>query len=257
MNPVTVLTLGYDGSQFHGFARQDGLATVQGSIEAALRVVLRREVETVGAGRTDTGVHARGQVVSFAGAPGDADDAALRRSLNALLRGDVVVTSVRHAREDFSARHDAQWREYRYLLVDGPVPPLALRDRAWWVRGELDLGAMSAAAARLLGEHDFTSFCVAASVEGKRTVRDLSVLEIAQSEELGERCIEVRVIGRSFLHSMVRIIVGSLVEVGRGRRPAEWMAEALEARDRGAAGPTAPPHGLTLWSVGYPEDRWL
>lgn len=257
MSQTTVLSVAYDGSLFHGFARQEGLATVQGRIEQSLGVILRRPVEIVGAGRTDTGVHARGQVVSFPSGPADPAPGELLRSLNALAGPGIVVSGVRHAHEGFSARHDAVAREYRYLLVPGPVPPLAIGPRAWWVKGALDLTAMREGAAQLLGEHDFRSFCVAESAEGKRTVRGIEALEIHTGCELGEHCIVVRVVGRSFLHSMVRIMVGSLVEVGRGRRRPEWMAEALAARDRAAAGPTAPPQGLTLWHVTYPQDCWL
>jgi tRNA pseudouridine38-40 synthase len=257
VSATTVLTVAYDGTLFHGFARQAGLPTVQGHLEEALRVALRREVETVGAGRTDTGVHALGQVVSFASEPADPDSSTLMRSLNALAGPGIVVTEVRRACEGFSARYDALSREYRYLLVPGAVPPLALRERAWWVKGDLDLEAMRRGAGHLLGEHDFTSFCVAASAEGKRTIRGISQLRIEEACELGESCVEVRVAGRSFLHSMVRIVVGTLVEVGRGRRDPDWVGEALLARSRAAAGPTAPPEGLTLWRVAYPEERWL
>jgi tRNA pseudouridine38-40 synthase len=255
--PVTALTVAYDGSAFAGFARQDGPETVQGRLEDALRTVLRREVVLACAGRTDAGVHALGQVVSFESAPGDPDDASLLRSVNALAGTRIVVTGVRRASPGFDARHSATAREYRYRIVTGPVPPLFLAGRAWWVKDRLDLDAMREGAERLLGEHDFRSFCVTASAEGRRTVRDIDVLEIAQTVEMGEQCVVVRVVGRSFLHSMVRIIVGTLVEVGRGRRPAPWVADALEARDRAAAGQTAPPEGLTLWRVEYPDDAWL
>lgn len=253
---VHVLTIGYDGSAFHGFARQDGPETVQGTLERALQTALRRPVETVGAGRTDTGVHARAQVVSFASAPSDPRPEELMRSLNALAGPNIVVRQVRQAVEGFSARHDALSREYRYLLVPGPVPPLALKGRSWWVKGPLDLEAMREAAQVLLGEHDFRSFCVTESAIGKRTVRDIATVRIAPVVEMGEACIEIRIVGRSFLHSMVRIVVGSLVEVGRGRRSPEWLGGALAACDRSAAGPTAPPEGLTLWDVAYPPEVW-
>jgi tRNA pseudouridine38-40 synthase len=116
---------------------------------------------------------------------------------------------------------------------------------------------MRSGAAHLLGEHDFRSFCVTGSAAGKRTVRDVATLTVEAAVELGEDCVEVRIVGRSFLHSMVRIIVGSLVEVGRGRRDPAWVSDALVACDRSAAGQTAPPHGLTFWSVSYPPDLWL
>jgi tRNA pseudouridine38-40 synthase len=255
--PVTVLILGYDGAPFCGFARQPGLPTVQGRLEDALRTALRREVSTVGAGRTDAGVHALGQVVTFLSEESDPDGATLLKSLNALAGPDIVVSAVRSAAAGFSARHSALSREYRYRLVPGRVPPLFLRGRAWWCKGTLDLPAMREAAAHLVGEHDFRSFCAAESADKQTTTRTVETIEIEPSCELGEHCMVVRVVGRSFLHSMVRIAVGSLVEVGRARRGPEWVGEALAARDRSAAGPTAPPEGLTLWHVTYPEDVWL
>jgi tRNA pseudouridine38-40 synthase len=251
------LTLAYDGAPFAGFARQPGLDTVQGRLESALATVLRREVVTVGAGRTDAGVHALGQVVSFDAAGDEPEPDRLRRSLDALTGAGLVVREVRHARAGFSARFDAVSREYRYRIVDGSVPPLFLERFAWHCSPTLDARAMSEAAQVLIGEHDFKSFCVTESAQDKPTVRRLDVLEVTEEEHLAERCLTVRVTGNAFLHSMVRVIVGTLVEVGAGRRDAAWIAEALAARDRSAAGPTAPPHGLVLHSVGYPDEVWL
>ena len=156
-----------------------------------------------------------------------------------------------------SARFDAISREYRYRLVVGSVPPLFLACRAWHVTGELDVAAMRAGLECLVGEHDFRSFCTAESAEGKRTVRRIDSIEIFAEEQLGEESLVVRIVGNAFLHSMVRIIIGTLVEVGQGRKSPEWVAEALAAQAREAAGPTAPPHGLTLWAVEYPGEVWL
>jgi len=256
-SPVTVLTVSYDGSPFHGFARQDGPQTVQANLESALSIALRRDVTVSCAGRTDTGVHALGQVVSFDSAPEDPTTSELLRSLNALAGRGIVVTGVRSASPSFDARHSALAREYRYRIVTGPVPPLFLAGRAWWVKGQLDLAAMREGALTLLGQHDFRSFCVTQSAEGRRTVRDIETIEILPAVEMGEHCLVLRIVGRSFLHSMVRIVTGTLVEVGRGRRDPGWVAAALEARDRAAAGPTAPPQGLTLWHVTYPDELWL
>jgi tRNA pseudouridine38-40 synthase len=254
---VIALTVAYDGERFAGFARQPGLSTVQGELERALSTVLRREVETVGAGRTDSGVHALGQVVSFDADGSEPEAGVLLRSLNALAGPSVVVREVRAARAGFSARFDAVRREYRYRIVSGAVPPIFLRDVAWWLKRELDVDAMRDAAAQLLGEHDFRSFCVTESAEGKRTVRRIDEIAIEREVVLGEECVVVRVTGNAFLHSMVRAIVGTLVEVGTGRREPGWVGDALQACDRSAAGPTAPAHGLTFWRVEYPEDVWL
>lgn len=257
-SPVLALTVAYDGARFAGFARQPGAVTVQGSLERSLSTVLRREILIVGAGRTDAGVHALGQVVSFdADSEHDTADAtALVRSLTALTPG-VVVRDARLARPGFSARFDASWREYRYRIVPGAVAPLFTAPVSWWVKPELDLAAMKQSAETLLGEHDFRSFCVTESAVGKRTVRRIDKISITEESDLGEPCLMVRVVGNAFLHSMVRTIVGSLVEVGVGRRRPGWMAEVLEERDRAAAGPTAPACGLTLWQVGYPDEVWL
>jgi tRNA pseudouridine38-40 synthase len=214
-------------------------------------------VETVGAGRTDAGVHARGQVVSFEAEAADPPGPALLRSLNGLTGPTIVVTAVRREDAGFSARHSAVAREYRYRIVSGPVPPLFLRSTAWWVKGSLDLEAMREAARALVGEHDFRSFCVAGSADLTDTVRHLERIDVEHSSEMGERCVTLTVVGRSFVHSMVRIIAGSLVEVGLGRRDAAWFTDALAALDRTAAGPTAPPHGLVLWHVTYPDDCCL
>lgn len=252
-----VMTLSYDGGGFHGFARQPGLPTVQGTIEDALATVLRREVETVGAGRTDTGVHALGQVMSFAANGDDPEPGSLMRSLNALAGPSIAVTGIRRAGTGFSARFDAVAREYRYRLVPGPTPPLFLRDVAWWVKSTLDLGAMRDGAALLTGEHDFRSFCVAQSAEDKNTVRRIESIDVYGEEQLGEHSIVVRVVGSGFLHSMVRIVVGTLVEVGTGKRSSSSVADVLSACDRAEAGQTAPPHGLTLWYVTYDDECWL
>lgn len=258
-----VLDVAYDGAPFAGFARQTGLETVQGRLEEALRTVLRRDLEIVGAGRTDAGVHALGQVVSLPATAGEADTliggggAAFARSLSALAGPGISVHAARVARPGFSARFDASSREYRYRLVGGGASPVLVSRFAWWVRGDLDLESMRDAAASLVGEHDFRSFCVAESAAGKRTVRNVTAVELLETSDLGEECVQVRVVGNAFLHSMVRVIVGTLVEVGLGRKDAGWVADALAVRDRSAAGQTAPACGLTLWSVTYPDEVWL
>jgi tRNA pseudouridine38-40 synthase len=254
---VSVLTVAYDGAPFSGFARQPSAETVQGSLETALGVACRRDIETVGAGRTDAGVHALRQVVSYPAHHADPDGPTLLRSLNALVSPRIVVSEVRCATGGFSARFDAVSREYRYRIVNGSVPPLFLSQVAWWVRRPLDVASMREAASTLLGEHDFRSFCVGESAEGTRTVRQILAVELFEDEQLGERSLVVRIVGNAFLHSMVRTIVGSLVEVGVGRRSVSWINEALAARDRAAAGPTSPAQGLTLWGVEYPERVWL
>lgn len=253
---TTALVVAYDGSGFAGFARQPNARTVQGELESALTTALRRPIELVCAGRTDAGVHALGQVVSYGAAEGDLDARTLLRSLNALTGEGVVVREVRRARERFSARTNAIGREYRYRIVAGRVPPMFLDRVAWHCVRELDVEAMREGATHLLGERDFKSFCVTVSAEGKTTMRRVDAVDIGYEEHLGEQCLVVRVLGNAFLHSMVRVMVGTLVEVGTGRRDPAWVKTAREACSRDAAGATAPAHGLTLWRVEYPDEVW-
>jgi tRNA pseudouridine38-40 synthase len=253
---VIALTVAYDGAPFAGFQAQPGLETVQGRLEEALRTVLGVPVPVTCAGRTDAGVHARAQVVSFVATGSEPASDRLARSLNALAGPDIAVREARRAIASFDARHSATARRYRYLIADTASPPVALRDRAWWVKRPLALETMREASSVLIGRHDFASFCVAESAREKPTIREVASLELERTTELGEACLALTIEGRSFLHSMVRVIAGSLVEIGKGRRDPAWLAAALQAADRSAAGPTAPAHGLTLWEVSYPDHVW-
>lgn len=256
-NRTLSMKVAYHGAPFAGFARQPGLETVQGSIEGALATVFRVPVETVCAGRTDAGVHGRGQVVSFTVAEEllrDRTGRSLQRSLNALTHDAIAVSDVRRRPEGFSARFSAVEREYRYFIALGEVPPLFMADFSWHVGRPLDIGAMEQAAGFLVGEHDFKSFCLAASAQGKSTCRNVHSIGFEVQEVLGEPVLVVTVRGNAFLHSMVRTIVGTLVLVGKGLRPPEWVAEVLAARDRRAAGENAPARGLVFWAVTYGDD---
>ena len=257
------LTVSYRGAAFSGFARQPDQLTVQGELERALGVTLRREFETTCAGRTDAGVHARGQIVSFEVTEDelqelDARDASrarfasLRRSLNAITHDGISVTAISQRADGFSARFDAVAREYRYFLAVDEVPPQFMRDFSWHV-GPLDVAAMERSSRCLIGEQDFKSFCRAASAVDKPTCRNLMTVNFESIERFGEPLVVVRVVGSSFLHSMVRTIVGTLVEVGRGRKPEQWVEQALKALDRKAAGECAPAQGLVFWEVRYDD----
>lgn len=248
------LTVSYNGAPFSGFARQPGQLTVQGELEQALSLVFRRPMEVVCSGRTDAGVHALGQVVSFDVANDELEGRnlySLRRSLNALTHEDITVREVEERQPGFSARFDAQWREYHYHVCLDEVPPLFMRDFSWYVHGQLDTDAMREAAAYLVGEHDFKSFCMAASAVGKPTCRNVHEISLSREMMMGEDILTIKVVGNAFLHSMVRTIVGTLVMVGRGQRKPEWVREALEARNRAAAGENAPAAGLVFWRVQY------
>ena len=248
LDATLVLKLGYRGADFCGFAAQPGRRTVAGEVVRSLETLLRREVDLTCAGRTDAGVHAIAQYVSV---PVTADELALpvRRlmhGLSALLPDDISPAVLYHAPKGFSARFDARSRSYRYRIVAW--------DHAWWLRSDLDVAAMGEAASALVGEHDFKSFCKATSAEGKPTHRCVMRCDVSEQAECGERVICIDVVGNAFLHSMVRTIAGTLVEVGRGHRSPAWVGEALAACDRKAAGPCAPAKGLTFVGVDYPQE---
>ena len=254
-NMTLSLAVAYNGKPFSGFARQPGQLTVQGELEHALELLFRREVETTCAGRTDAGVHARAQVVSFDISPDELRDRTLEslaRSMNALTHEAIVVRSVDERELGFSARFDATERDF--ICVE-PAPPIFLRDFSWHIPKPLDVEAMREASRALIGEHDFKSFCMAASAVGKPTFRNVHEISFAQEEVMGERAVVITVKGNAFLHSMVRTIVGTLVMVGRGQRKPEWVADVLQARDRCAAGENAPAAGLVFWNVSYDGVR--
>ena len=237
------IDLAYDGSGYRGYARQDGQRTVQGELERALATVLGAVPETGVAGRTDAGVHARAQVVSFVH-DGEVDPSALQRSLNGILGPEISVRSIREFAADFHARHSAKWRRYRYRIGTGAADPLT-RGFTWEVDRDLDIAAMATGAVEYLGEHDFSSFC--RSVEGKSNVRrvDESLLEETDG------VIKYWITANAFCHQMVRSLVGLLYDVGRGFTPADDVVKVIEAGDRSRVATVAPPHGLTLWDVGY------
>jgi tRNA pseudouridine38-40 synthase len=245
---VTTLrfTLEYDGAAFEGWQVQPRRRTVQGELEKALRRVTGKRCALIGAGRTDAGVHAEGQVASARVTTRLAPDA-LRRALNAELPKDLVVLALAPAPAGFHARRDAGAKHYRYRIWNAPTRS-PLRERTHWnVRTPLDLAAMRAAAAALVGTRDFAALR-ASGGSAKTSVRTLARLEIA-----GESGVEIALDfeGSGFLRHMVRNAVGTLVEVGRGRRSPASLAGVLAGGDRRAAGPTAPAHGLTLIEVRY------
>jgi tRNA pseudouridine38-40 synthase len=256
------IDLSYDGGAFHGWAAQPGLRTVEDELGTALATVLRLpSVSLVCAGRTDTGVHARGQVVHV-----DLDEAvldaargrdtgssatdALRRRLNGLLRPDLRVRRVVAAPDGFDARFSPLWRRYAYRICDGVPDPMERGHVLAWPR-RLDADAMNQASSTLVGLHDFSAFCKRR--EGATTVRTLLDLSWERDGDL----LTGRVRADAFCHHMVRSLVGSLVAVGEGRRPATWPAQILVAGVRDAGVLVVPAHGLTLEEVAYPPDDEL
>jgi len=258
------LDLAYDGTDFHGWATQPGLRTVQGTLEAALAQVLRLPAAPVTcAGRTDTGVHARGQVVHLdleqaalvasAGRSTQPPVEALLRRLNGILPADVRVHRASEAPAGFDARFSAVWRRYAYRIADAPelVDPLVRRSVLAWPR-PLDLDAMNQAAATLTGEHDFAAYCK--KREGATTIRTLHELAWRRDER-GRAVATVR--ADAFCHNMVRSLVGAMVAVGEHRREPSWAYDVLRAGLRDAGVTVVHAHGLTLEEVAYPPDAEL
>jgi tRNA pseudouridine38-40 synthase len=258
------MDLAYEGTDFHGWAAQPGLRTVQGTLEAALATLLRvPSISLVCAGRTDTGVHARGQVAHFeadldslseaAGRAAQPVPEALLPRLNGILPPDVRVRRVVTAADGFDARFSALWRRYCYRVADraAAVDPLTRRHVLTWPR-PLDLDAMNDASAALLGEHDFASFC--RQREGATTIRTLLELGWDRDDD-GLAVATVR--ADAFCHSMVRSLVGCLLAVGEGRRPVPWAGEIMAAAVRDPAVTVVQAHGLTLEEVCFPPDDEL
>ncbi len=254
MSHSLVLRVGYRGDAFSGFARQKEQRTVQGELETALATLFHRSVELTCAGRTDAGVHAIGQYVSTAISSDERQMSQHRllSALGALTPEDISVQSAFLAPAGFSARFDAISRSYRYRIWNERGRPVMAWGKAWQLRSKLDVDVMNMAAQQLVGEHDFASFCKKASSVGKPTCRCVEALRVHRIEEAGEALIAMDIRANAFLHSMVRTIAGTLVEVGAGRRSVSWLSEVLEACDRRAAGPCAPAHGLTFVDVQYP-----
>ncbi|MER6344458.1 tRNA pseudouridine(38-40) synthase TruA [Streptomyces sp. NPDC001595] len=252
------LDLSYDGTGFHGWAKQaGGKRTVQGEIEDALRTVTRsRETyELTVAGRTDAGVHARGQVAHV-----DLPEEVWREHHEKLLKRlagrlpkDVRVWALREAPSGFNARFSAVWRRYAYRVTDNPggVDPL-LRGHVLWHDWPLDVDAMNEAARGLLGEHDFAAYCK--KREGATTIRTLQELSLVRGDD---GIVTATVRADAFCHNMVRSLIGALLFVGDGHRPADWPAKVLAAGVRDSAVHVVRPHGLTLEEVGYPADELL
>ncbi len=258
------LDVSYDGTDFHGWATQPSLRTVQGTLEAALAQILRVEsVAVTCAGRTDTGVHARGQVIHLdvaehlltasAGRSTAPPEQALLRRLNGILPNDVRILRVSVAPPGFDARFSAIWRRYAYRIADAPdlVDPLVRRAVLAWPR-PLDLDAMNQAATLLKGEHDFAAFC--RKREGATTIRTLLDLSWAR-DDAGRAVATVR--ADAFCHNMVRSLVGCMIAVGEGRRDPAWAGEVLDRRERDGGVTVVHAHGLTLEEVAYPPDAEL
>ena len=272
------MKVAYDGSGFRGFAAQPGVTTVAGVLADALHSVIGHPVQITCAGRTDAGVHAAGQVVHFDLRPEQARDAyasvapdtvAIRRSLNRMLAPAVVVKEAGLAPAGFDARHSARWRRYRYLVLNQEDPDPFLAATTWHVEAPLDLRGMQLSCDPIHGEHDFAAFCRQPPGDGS-TVRRVSRAEWRAVSTVappgrrvrpdhrkgrgaeGDRLLSFEIVASAFCQQMVRSLVGTMVDVGRGRKTAGDMAWILRSLDRANAGSPAPPQGLCLEEVGYP-----
>ena len=239
----------YDGAAFHGFQRQVGVPTVQEALERALSGVADAPVRVAVAGRTDAGVHATGQVVSFRTAAVRSEDA-WRRGTNALLRGAEAVGVVwaRRVEHGFHARFSALSRRYAYVYLESEAAPVLLRGKVTWTRARLDAAAMHAGARHLLGEQDFSAFR-AAACDSNTPMRRVDAVSVARHG----RQVVIDIEANAFVQHMVRNVAGCLAHVGRGEAAPDVVADLLAARDRTLAPPTAPPDGLYLTRVTYPD----
>lgn len=242
--PTYRIDMAYDGTGFRGFASNPGVRTVQGVLEEVLRRVLGREVQTSVAGRTDAGVHARHQVVSFR-SERLADIERVERSLRSLLGPEIAVAALAEAPEGFDARFSAVSRSYRYFVDEAAVGDPLRRHRVWHLGEALDVGSMNRVAGFFVGEHDFASLCRAQA--GRSTMRRVTAAHWAREGDL----LVYDVAAGAFCHQMIRSMVALCVAAGRERLDPEDVPGILAARDRNAARGAAPAHGLILWEVGY------
>lgn len=239
----------YDGTAYHGWQLQKGLPTIQGAMERALAAILQASTRVHGAGRTDSGVHATGQVAHFETRWRHSTDA-LQRACNALLPPDIAVRSIQPAADDFHARHSARTKTYVYKILSHPVPSPLKRLYWWHIPERLDVLMMAEAAEVLRGSHDFAAF--GSPTDGTpSTVREILAAEWEAKPDDGTLAFTIQ--GTGFLRYMVRSLVGTLVMVGRGKMVPEQLHRVLKSRNRALAGPTAPAYGLCLVSVEYDE----
>jgi tRNA pseudouridine38-40 synthase len=245
------MLVAYHGEGFHGLAPQAGHRTVVGEIAAKVALITRMDAPPtmVMSGRTDTGVHAWGQVLHV-DVPDGTDPARVGKSLRGMLAPEIVVRSVEVVGSDFDARHSAKWRRYEYTILNDLVPDPWLADTAWHVADPLNIDLMRLGVDPLIGEHDFSSFCGAPEHPGQTNNRRVMSASV-QRMHTDDRLVQFEIVGNAFCRQMVRAITGFLVDIGRGKRTPGDVRWVLDSKDRSVAGTLAPPHGLCLREVGY------
>jgi tRNA pseudouridine38-40 synthase len=247
------LVIAYDGSAFHGFAPNPDVSTVDGALTKALETITQTKVQLVAAGRTDTGVHARGQVVSVV-LPSRTKIDGLAKKINSLCGPQIAVRDAQWVDASFHARFSAIWRHYRYTILNTPAPDPFLATTAWHVYQPLEIRPMQLASDAVMGERDFSAFCRKPSpddADDKRQVTMVRFVMQAAWKRLDEH-VTFDVRANAFCHQMVRSLVGTFVDIGLGRRPPSDMMALIRSGSREDASQLAPPHGLCLWEVGYP-----
>jgi tRNA pseudouridine38-40 synthase len=240
------LTIEYDGGAYHGWQIQPGLRTIQGVLREQIAQITQNKVNLIGAGRTDAGVHALAQVANFK-TENTIDLLSLQRGLNSLLPPDIVVKVVEEVADEFHARFSARSKVYEYHILNRSYPSAILRDYAWFIQHDIDLTPMQRCGKLLIGSHDFSSFR-ASGDESRHSMREVIRLEIKRRED---NLIVIAIEANAFLREMVRSIVGTLVDVGRGKSSIAEFKDIFGAHDRRRAGMTAPAHGLFLVEVKY------
>lgn len=251
------LLIAYDGAAFSGFARNLDVVSVAETLESMIGAICGTPVTMTGAGRTDKGVHAHGQVVTF-DAPDTVDLGVIQRSVAQRTGGDIVIRDAEIVDESFDARFSARWRRYRYTVVNRPLPEISLRSTSWHMVEPLSLAAMRQGAIPFVGLHDFSSFCRRPKRDDGTEVPLIRTVLSADWAEIGHGVLRFEITATAFCHQMVRSIVGTLVDVGRGHLTAGSIAAIIASRDRQRAGQLAPSHGLSLHEVGYgSNDRYL
>jgi tRNA pseudouridine38-40 synthase len=243
------LTLAYDGTDFAGWQIQPGARTVQGTVRDILAQITGEPITVMGSGRTDAGVHALGQVASFETTSTHPCDI-FERALRADLPSDIAILSVEEMPAGFHALRWPRRKRYRYVIHDSDVRDVFSRGYCWQLKYRLNDRAMQEGASMLIGKHDFSSF-EAAGAQRESRVRTVVAVDVMRPNPDRAFELHVEVEANGFLHNMVRVIVGTLVQVGRGVKPVEWVREVLDGQNRSAAGPTAPPEGLFLLWVRY------